>query len=308
MYNLPDQGGRVAVVTGANSGVGKEAARRLADAGAYVVMAVRTPAAGERARAELLRRNPDALLEVRRLDLADQASVREFAAGLVADGLPVDLLLNNAGVMAPPARTVTADGFELQMATNFLGPYALTVRLLPALLVARAPRVVFMSSGVADHGRIDFDDLQWEHRRYSDTRSYMQSKLAVLMLSQRLAALAADRGWNLLSAAAHPGYTRTNLLTSGPSLGRDKPKRSLFTMLGFLPSQDVTEGAGSLLYAATSSETVPGGYYGPGGRLGLVGPTVSLDVTPKARDAVAGQRLWAEAERLTGVVPMVSTS
>ncbi|MGW0460247.1 SDR family NAD(P)-dependent oxidoreductase [Streptomyces tendae] len=308
MYKLPDQGGRVAVVTGANSGVGKETARRLGDAGAHVVMAVRTPAAGERARDELLRLNPDALLEVRRLDLADQASVRDFAAGFLADGLSADLLLNNAGVMAPPARTVTGDGFELQMATNFLGPYALTVQLLPALLAARAPRVVFVSSGVADHGRIDFDDLQWEHKRYSGTRSYMQSKLAVLILSQRLASLAADQGWDLLSAAAHPGYTRTNLLTSGPSLGRDKPKRSLFTMLGFLPSQDVTEGVESLLHAATSPDSIPGGYYGPGGRLGLVGPTISLNITAKALDPATGQRLWEEAGRLTGVVPGVPAS
>ena len=145
-------------------------------------MAVRTIAKGEHARAEILARHPGARLEVRRVDLADLASVREFADGLLEDGTPADLLLNNAGVMAPPARMTTADGFELQFGSNFLGPFALTVRLLPLVLAAPAPRVVTMSSGTANYGRIHFDDLQWERRRYSPNLSYAQSKLADLML------------------------------------------------------------------------------------------------------------------------------
>jgi NAD(P)-dependent dehydrogenase (short-subunit alcohol dehydrogenase family) len=300
MYEAPDQTGRLAVVTGANSGTGKEAARRLAAAGARVVLAVRTPAKGEQARAEILERHPGAQLEVRRVDLADLASVREFAESFLADATPLDLLVNNAGVMAPPARMTTADGFELQFGSNYLGPFALTVRLLPLVLAAGSPRVVTMSSGVASYGRIRFDDLQWERRRYSPNLSYAQSKLADLMLTEHLAAIAAERGWNLLSTAAHPGFTRTNLQTAGASLGRGKPKRTVFNSLQILPSQDVGPGTEPLLYAATSPEAVNGGYYGPSGRLGLVGPATTVRPPRRARDTATAARLWAESERLTG--------
>ena len=302
MYVVPDQSGKVAVVTGANSGTGREATRRLAAAGARVVMAVRTPAKGEQARSEILAQHPGAQLEVRRIDLADLASVRDFADGLIAGGTPLDLLINNAGVMAPPTRFTTADGFELQFGSNFLGPFALTVRLLPLVLAAAAPRVVTMSSGVANFGRIHFDDLQWE-RRYRAWSAYGQSKLADLMMTRHLAAVAAERGWNLLSTGAHPGYTRTNLQTAGASLGREKPSRlhSFVTSLNFPPSQQVEQGTEPLLYAATSPAAITGGYYGPGGRLGLVGPTVTARPPRRALDAAASARLWAAAERLTGV-------
>jgi NAD(P)-dependent dehydrogenase (short-subunit alcohol dehydrogenase family) len=300
MYTVPDQAGQRVIVTGANSGTGKEAARRLAEAGAHVIMAVRTPAKGERARAEILARHPEARLEVRRVDLADLASVREFSEGLLAEGTPVDVLINNAGVMAPPTRMTTADGFELQFGSNFLGPFALTLRLLPLVLAAPAPRVATMSSGTANFGRIHFGDLQWE-RRYSPNFSYAQSKLADLMMTLHLAAVAAERDWDLMSVAAHPGFTRTNLQTAGASLGRDKPKRSVFNSMSFLPSQDVGPGTEPLLYAATSPSAVPGGYYGPGGTFGLVGPTTFVRPPRRARDTAAAARLWAEAERLTGV-------
>ena len=227
MYAVPDQAGKLVVVTGANSGTGREATRRLAGAGAHVVMAVRTVAKGEQAREEILADHPGARLEVRRIDLADLASVGEFADGLIADGTPVDVLINNAGVMAPPTRMTTADGFELQFGSNFLGPFALTMRLLPLVLAAPAPRVVTMSSGVASYGRIRFDDLQWK-RGYRPNLAYAQSKLADLMLTLHLADLAARHGWNLMSNAAHPGFTRTNLQTAGASLGRDAPKRTPF--------------------------------------------------------------------------------
>ncbi|MFF4454421.1 SDR family oxidoreductase [Streptomyces goshikiensis] len=303
MYTVPDQSGQFVVVTGANSGTGKEAARRLAEAGARVVLAVRTPAKGEQARAEILARHPRALLEVRRIDLADLSSVAAFADGILADGTPLDLLVNNAGVMAPPARMTTADGFELQFGSNFLGPLALTVRLLPALLAAPAPRVTTMSSGTADFGRIDFGDLQWQRRRYVPMLSYAQSKLADLMMARHLAELAAERDWPLRSTAAHPGYTKTNLQTAGASLGRDKPSRlhGVMSALDFLPKQEVGPGTEPLLYAATSPDAVAGGYYGPGGRFGLVGPTAKARITRRALDRTANARLWSEAERLTGV-------
>jgi NAD(P)-dependent dehydrogenase (short-subunit alcohol dehydrogenase family) len=301
MSSIPSQAARRIVVTGANSGTGKEAARRLGEAGAHVVMAVRTVAKGEQARADILARHPGARLEVRRVDLADLASVREFAGGLLAGGAPLDGLINNAGVMAPPTRMTTADGFELQLGSNFLGPFALTVLLLPLLLAAPAPRVTTMSSGMANVGRIRFDDLQWDKRRYRPNLSYAQSKLADLMLARHLAELATRSGWNLMSTAAHPGFTRTNLQTAGASLGRDKPKRTPYNSLNFLPSQEVGPGTEPLLFAATSPDAVNGGYYGPGGRFGLVGPTAATRIPRRARDAGTAARLWAEAERLTGV-------
>jgi NAD(P)-dependent dehydrogenase (short-subunit alcohol dehydrogenase family) len=308
MYAVPDQTGALAVVTGANSGTGKEAAKRLAAAGARVVMAVRTVAKGEAARAEILAAHPDAALEVRRVDLADLGSVREFAERLTADGTPLDLLVNNAGVMTPPRRMTTADGFELQFGSNYLGPFALTMRLLPLLLAARAPRVVTMSSGLANMGRIHFDDLQWE-RRYRPTRAYAQSKLADLYLARHLATVAARRGWPLISNAAHPGYTRTNLQTAGASLGRDKPTRAFFTRLPILPSQAVEQGTEPLLYAATSPDAVNGGYYGPSGFMELVGPTKPAKLNRRMRDDATAARLWTEAERLTGAsLPVASRS
>src|ERR1700683_4430847 len=191
MYTVPDQAGKLIVVTGANSGTGKEATQRLAAAGAHVVMAVRTVTKGSQAVHELLALYPGSRLEVRRVDLADLASVREFADGLIAAGRPVDVLINNAGVMAPPHRMTTADGFELQFGSNYLGPFALTVRLLPLVLAAAAPRVGAMSSGVASSGRIRFDDLQWQRRRYRPNLAYAQSKLADLMMARHLAAVAA---------------------------------------------------------------------------------------------------------------------
>jgi NAD(P)-dependent dehydrogenase (short-subunit alcohol dehydrogenase family) len=299
MYVVPDQTGRLAVVTGANSGTGKEAARRLAAAGAHVVMAVRTVAKGEAARADILAAHPGARLEVRRLDLADLETVRDFAERLTADGVPLDLLVNNAGVMAPPARMTTADGFELQFGSNYLGPFALTMRLLPLLLAAPAPRVVTMSSGVANFGRIRFEDLQWE-RRYGAWTAYAQSKLADLYLARHLATVATSRGWRLVSNAAHPGYTRTNLQTTGPNLGRDRQRPPIFTRVRFIPSQAVEPGTEPLLYAATSPDAVNGGYYGPSGFGELTGPTRAARLNRRMRDDATAARLWVEAERLTG--------
>lgn len=303
MYAVPDQSGKLAVVTGANSGTGKEAARRLAEAGARVVLAVRTPAKGEQARAEILARHPQAQLEVRRVDLADLASVAAFADGLLADAVPLDLLVNNAGVMAPPRRMTTADGFELQFGSNFLGALALTVRLLPALLAAPAPRVATMSSIMAHFGRIDFGDLQWERRRYQPMLSYAQSKLADLMMARHLSRLAAERGWALRSTAAHPGYTRTNLQTAGASLATGRPSRlhRLTSAVDFLPKQEVGTGAEPLLYAATSTDAALGGYYGPDGLFELTGPTTTARIARGALDREACARLWAAAEHLTGV-------
>ncbi|GII99788.1 NAD(P)-dependent dehydrogenase (short-subunit alcohol dehydrogenase family) [Sediminihabitans luteus] len=301
MLHVPDQTGRTVVVTGANSGTGRVAAERLAAAGAHVVLAVRTRAKGEAALQEIVTAHERASAEVRVLDLADLASVAAFAEGLARDLPHLDLLVNNAGVMTPPERFETVDGFELQTGSNFLGPFALTNRLLPLLLAAPAPRVTTMSSGMATVGRIRFDDLQ-STRRYSPTRAYAQSKLADLLLARHLAHVSDQRGWDLLSDAAHPGFARTNLQSAGASLGRDAPARGLLStgLFGLVPSQDAAAGAEPLLLAATSPDAVNGGYYGPTGRFSMVGPPGVARLTRRMRDDDVAARLWVVAQDLTG--------
>jgi NAD(P)-dependent dehydrogenase (short-subunit alcohol dehydrogenase family) len=290
-YTVPQQNGRRFIVTGANSGTGLEATRRLALAGAEVVLAVRSVEKGEAAKAAILREAPDATLEVRRLDLADLASVREFAAGVVEDRRPVQTLVNNAGVMIPPRRFETADGFELQFGTNFIGPFVLANLLLPVLLRTPGSRVATMSSMVSNFGKIDFDDLNWVTRRYSASRAYAQSKLADLMLGRQLAVLAGQKGWDLLSTIAHPGYTRTNLQTAGRNLARDASAQLPPVRRTILPSQGVEVGAEPLLFAATSPDAEQGAYYGPN-RLGLVGPTHKARIPRSARSLEVAARLW----------------
>jgi NAD(P)-dependent dehydrogenase (short-subunit alcohol dehydrogenase family) len=298
VYNVPSQAGRRFIITGSNSGTGREATRRLAAAGAHILMAVRTPTKGEDARREILAESPNADLEVRKLDLADLGSVRAFAASVLADRKPVDVLVNNAGVMAPPKRFTTADGFELQLGSNFLGPFALTMLLLPRILESSRPRVATMSSFVANFGRIDFDDLQREHN-YQPYTAYGQSKLADMLFAEQLARIATERGWSLLSTVAHPGYTRTNLQSAGANLGREgalKPpvRRTI------VPSQEVTQGAEPLLFAAADPAVEQGGYYGPSRAFGLIGPTKKTSLPRSARRVGVSGKLWAVAEELTG--------
>lgn len=301
MYNVPDMSGRRIVVTGANSGTGREATSRMAAAGAHVIMACRTASKAEAARDEIRRDHPHAALEFRHLDLADLASVRKFADELTAEGEPLDVLVNNAGVMAPPERITTVDGFELQFESNFLGPFALTVRLLPLLLAAERPRVATMASGMANVGKLRFDDLQ-RSQGYNGSRAYAQSKLADLIMSQQLARISAERGWSLRSIAAHPGFTRTNLQTAGANLGREKPRKNMFKFAErVVPSQAPASGAEPLLFAATAPGAANGGYYGPDGFLGMTGRTTSARVVKRAEDRDSAARLWDEAEKLTGV-------
>jgi NAD(P)-dependent dehydrogenase (short-subunit alcohol dehydrogenase family) len=297
VYQVPTQRGKLIVVTGANSGTGKEIARRLAGAGAEVIMAVRDARKGEAARADLLATNPDARLAVRLLDLADLSSVKSFAETLLIEGRPLDALVNNAGVMMPPTRFETVDGFELQMGTNFLGPFALTVRLLP-LLTSPGARVSTMSSAVAMVGRIHFDDPQWR-ARYRPTFAYAQSKLADLIFALQLAITARERNWELMSNAAHPGYARTNLISAGASLGRERPRREWVNRAGYLFSQSVESGAEPMLYAVTSPDAFNGAYYGPN-RL-IVGPTTLARPPKSARSLELGARLVGLAEELTDV-------
>jgi NAD(P)-dependent dehydrogenase (short-subunit alcohol dehydrogenase family) len=300
VYKVPSQQGKTAVVTGANSGTGKEAARRLAGAGAHVILAVRSTDKGDAARKEILTEHPEAHVEVRLLDLADLSSVKSFADALIAEHQPLHLLINNAGVMAPPKRFETVDGFELQFGTNFLGPFALTLRLLPLMLEADESRVTTMSSSVAALGRIRFGDPQ-RRRNYRPYPAYAQSKLADLVFAQHLALIANERNWNLMSDAAHPGLTRTNLISAGASVGRDRPRREWTREAKFLPSQGVEQGSEPLLYAAASPEAISGAYYGPSRYFGLIGPTTLARVPRSARKPRLGERLWKLAEQLTNV-------
>lgn len=297
MFAIPDQTGRRILVTGANSGLGKAAAARLAAAGAEIVMAVRSTAKGEAAKAEILASAPSARIEVRTLDLASLKAVRAFAQALLEEGKPLDTLVNNAGVMAPPTRNVTVDGHELQFGTNFLGPFALTNLLLPLLLRSERPRVATMTSLVAHAARISWDDPDFVHG-YAPYRAYGQSKLADLLMGLELARRAASRGWRLVSTLAHPGYTRTNLQTSGPNLGTNRTGMALWLRLS--PSMDAASGVGSLLLAATDPAARGGDYYGP--RLMLVGRPRKLRPPRTVKEGEA-PRLWALAEELTGTSP-----
>jgi NAD(P)-dependent dehydrogenase (short-subunit alcohol dehydrogenase family) len=298
VYDVPTQENARVVVTGANSGTGKEAARRLARAGADVVMAVRSLDRGNVAREEILAESHEGRVTLRQLDLADLASVEHFAAGLLAEGRPLHILLNNAGVMRPRQRTLSADGLELQFATNFLGHFALTLRLVPLLRGAGGARVVTVSSTAAVVGRVHFDDLQFE-LRYRPFAAYAQSKLADLLFARRLATLSRERGWDVASLAAHPGFTRTNLFSAGASIGRP-PRRSPLESR-FLPSQDAAHGVEPLLYAATSPEALNGAYYGPDGLFSLTGSTILVRPPRSARSEHVAARLWEAGERLTGL-------
>jgi len=247
----------------------------------------------------ILNRHPQAVIVFERLDLADLASVADFAGRMEALDQPIDLLINNAGVMAPPQRETTKDGFELQFGTNHLGHFALTGRLAPMLRAGNAPRVTTVSSGAHHTGRIDFDDLQ-RTRRYSPWLAYSQSKLANLLFALELQRRSDAGGWGLMSNAAHPGYARTELIANGPGLD------SLSSRIGSLlvapwASQSPADGALPQLFADTSPDAAAAGYYGPGRLFELVGPPEPARISRAAQDPAVAQRLWEVSEGLTHV-------
>jgi NAD(P)-dependent dehydrogenase (short-subunit alcohol dehydrogenase family) len=299
MYTVPDQSDRYAVVTGANSGTGKEATARLAAAGAHVVMAVRTLAKGESARAEIVERVPGAKVEVRRVDLADLASVRELADGLVAEGRPLDLLVNNAGVMAIPRRT-TADGFEMQFGTNHLGHFALTGLLIDRLLGTDGSRVVNVSSGAHRGGSMNFADLQGE-RRYRKWRAYGQSKLSNLLFTRELQRRLTAKGSSTIAVAAHPGYAATHLQAVGPEMAGSRLMTRGMALANRLFSQTDEMGALGQLRAATAPDVVGDEYFGPVKFFGLQGYPTQASRSKAARNDADARRLWEVSEELTGV-------
>ncbi len=293
MNPISDQHGRIAVITGANSGIGLEAARELARAGARVVMACRDTVKGDEAALSIRAGLPGAQLDVQALDVASLDSVRAFAESYPHERL--DLLINNAGVMASPHRQ-TADGFELQLGTNHLGHFALTGRLLGRLLATPAARVVTVSSTAHKFGRIDFDDLQSE-RSYQRWPAYGQSKLANLLFALELDRRLRTAGADLLSVAAHPGYAATNLqFAATPS----RVERIGSVVLNRFYAQSAERGALPTLYAATAD--IPGGsFVGPDGFQEMRGEPKVVTPTRSARDPEKAARLWDVSEQLTGV-------
>ncbi len=285
--DIPDLAGQTAIVTGASSGIGLETAKALAGHGARVILAVRDEAKGRAAASTL---PASAEKEVRPLDLASLDSVRAFGRDWA--GQPVDLLINNAGVMIPPLSRTT-DGFELQLGTNHLGHFALTNLLLPSI----TGRVVTVSSGAHHSGRIDFDDLNWERRRYRRWRAYGQSKLANLLFTAELQRRLTEAGSKVRSLAAHPGYAATNLQSHSGSRLMEFAMGSLGNRL---LAQDAAAGALPTLYAATAD--LPGNtFVGPSGFAGLRGAPAPCPRSRAARDPETARRLWQVSETLTGV-------
>ncbi|MBI3691213.1 MAG: SDR family NAD(P)-dependent oxidoreductase [Mycolicibacterium aromaticivorans] len=294
--DVPDQSGRIAIVTGSNTGLGFDTARVLAQHGAQVVMAVRDTAKGEAAAAEIRRAAPTAEATVHKLDLGSLASVREAAAELASTYPRIDLLINNAGVMYPPKQT-TADGFELQFGTNHLGHFALTGLLLNNLLPVDGSRVVVVASVAHNiRAKIAFDDLQWERRRYERVASYGQSKLANLMFAYELQRRLAAAGAKTIAVAAHPGVSDTELIRHVP--GSSLPGVKLISGL-LLNSAEM--GALATLRAATDPSVTGGQYYGPDGFRELRGHPKLVSSSKQSHDRDVQQRLWAVSEELTGV-------
>jgi NAD(P)-dependent dehydrogenase (short-subunit alcohol dehydrogenase family) len=280
--DIPSQAGRSAVVTGPG-GLGYETGLALA---------------GEAAVQQIKAAAPHADVRFEALDLASLASVEAFAARLLAARTSLDVLVNNAGVMAPPRRSITRDGFELQLGTNYLGHFALTAQLLPLLRQGHDARVVNLASLAHRGGKIHFDDLQFE-RRYQPWPAYQQSKLAMLMFALELQRRSDANGWGLKSIAAHPGFARTELIAKGP--GETSPFAKLGLALAPLFSHSAAEGALPTLLAATAPSAARGGYYGPAGFYEMKGPPKPAQIMPQAKDAAAAKRLWEVSEALTKV-------
>jgi NAD(P)-dependent dehydrogenase (short-subunit alcohol dehydrogenase family) len=296
--DMPSLTGQRAIVTGANSGLGYEVALELARHGADVLLACRVQSRADEAVARIRTAVPDANVSTGVLDLAELESVRAFAAER-AEGPPIHILVNNAGVMAVP-RQYTKDGFELHLATNHLGHFALTALLLPALVAEPWSRVVSVSSGVAQAGRVDFDDLQ-SRRGYQRWGAYAQSKLANLLLAFELDRRAQAAGRQLVSVAAHPGYAATNLQTAAPGESGNWFQVRMMEFSNSVFAQSAAQGAQPLLYAATAPDVHGGDYYGPRWFFGLRGPATRVTPPGRALDPDAAARLWAASEELTGV-------
>jgi NAD(P)-dependent dehydrogenase (short-subunit alcohol dehydrogenase family) len=297
--DIPDQSGKLAVITGATGGLGLETALGLAGAGAEVVLSGRNPTKGRDAEALIRKQYKNANVRFEAADLASLASVANFADRMISAGRPIDILVNNAGVMALRERGTTADGFETQFGTNYLSHFALTGRLLPLLKPAKA-RVVQLSSIAHRPGKIRLDDLNYS-QGYKPFPVYQQSKLAMLMFAIELDRRSAANGWGLTSVAAHPGIATTDLVANGPSVGANVFVRTIIPIAERILGHSAAAGALPTLMAATMPGVKGGQYFGPQGWLELKGVPGPGKIEKHALDAGVGSQLWEASERLTGV-------
>jgi NAD(P)-dependent dehydrogenase (short-subunit alcohol dehydrogenase family) len=297
--DIPSQVGKTFIVTGANSGIGYEAALQLAGKGAHVVLACRDQGKGRAAAASIAAAHPAATVAVMELDLADLKSVRRFADAVRAEYPAVHGLCNNAGVMAIPYRR-TADGFEMQFGTNHLGHFALTGLLLERLLATPGARVVSVSSNAHKFGSMRWDDLQWE-RGYRKWFAYSQSKLANLLFALELQRRLEAADAAAISVACHPGYAATNLQSAGPRMQGSSLGEGIMTLANRLFAQSAAMGALPTLYAATAPDVSGGDYIGPDGLGEQWGHPRKVSPNARSRDPAAQRRLWEISEQLTGV-------
>ena len=288
--DMPDQSGRTALVTGANTGIGFETARMLAARGAAVTLACRDTGRGDAAAGRIRLAHPFANVVVDALDLADLDAVAVFAARFASTHDRLDLLIDNAGVMIPPLGR-TRQGHELQFGTNHLGHFALTGRLLPLLEATTGARIVVVASAAQNIGRIDFDDLEWRRRPYQPWLAYGQSKLANMMFALELQRRLAAAGSSVRVTASHPGWTATELTRTA----------GFFSFLGPLLGMTPRDGALTTLRAATDPTAEGGSYWGPSGLTGMSGPPGLASPSRAARDEAVAARLFDESERITRV-------
>ncbi len=293
---IPSQTGRRVIITGANSGIGWHTALELARHGAEVVVGARSPEKANDAVDRIRQEVPNGRLVPGVLDLASLKSVRAFA--MEFGRAPLDLLINNAGVMAVPQRELTEDGFERQFATNYLGPFALTALLFPSIRQQAGSRIVTVSSSAGMWAKLDFENLQSERVYKPMLQAYAQSKLADSIFALELHRRLIATGSPIVSIAAHPGYAITNLQTSGPGQTHHLVLRVLMAVLKPIASQDAAHGALPTLYAAVATDAVPGGYYGPH-FMQMKGYPAPAPIPRSAQDAEVGKRLWAVSEQLT---------
>lgn len=301
--NVPDLSGKLALVTGASDGVGLEIAARLARAGADILMPVRSPQKGEAAAARIRQRTPAAGIRVLSLDLASLDSVAALAAELRTEGRPIDVLIANAGVMTPPTRQVTRDGFELQLGTNHLGHFALVAQALPLLIEAKA-RVTSQVSVAADQGAVNWEDPNWA-RGYDAMKAYSSSKIAFGLFARELQRRSDAAGWGIRSTLSHPGITPTNLLAAQPRMGRPTDTTAV-KLIRAMSRRGILVGtpssaALSAVYAATSPDARGGRLYGPKGFRHLSGLPAEQPVYSRLRSEADGRRVWELSEQLTGV-------
>jgi NAD(P)-dependent dehydrogenase (short-subunit alcohol dehydrogenase family) len=286
--NIPDQKGRVVIITGATSGLGKEAAVVLAGKNATVVMAVRNVKKGENVADEIRKQNSNAEISVRELDLSSLTSIKKFAAGILDDFDRLDILINNAGIMMCPY-SKTEDGLEIQMGTNHFGHFALTGHLMPLLKKTRDSRIVATSSVGHRAGNIDFSDINWETRKYNTSRAYGDSKLANLYFTYELARKLKDNPNNPKVIAAHPGWTRTELQRHSSNLQFMNKLFSQGPEMGVLPT----------LRAAIDEDAQQGDYFGPAGIFEMQGYPVKVKSNRRSHDEQAARKLWELSEQVT---------